>query len=89
MVLLCDEVEECWIKMGIRGDMEVPFWPEMGRDKSRQIALHFFACLKDPNAFCKMQQEGNFTEIEILIFLEMIDWYQDNFITHPVTVDAF
>lgn len=67
--------------MGIRGDMEARYWAEMGHDKPREMAEHFFECLKDPNVWTRMQRDNGLTDSEIVAFLQCIEWVKDEIIT--------
>lgn len=68
--------------MGIRGDMEIRFWGEVGEAKTREIVEHFFECLKDPNAWQRMQRELELTDEETSTFLHCVDWMKEKMVTH-------
>lgn len=67
--------------MGIRADMEARYWKELGREKAREIAEHCFECLKDPNAWMRMQREMELTDAETCLYLHCIDWLKENMLT--------
>ena len=73
--------------MGIRADMEAKYWASLGREGAREFAGHCFECLKDPNAWLKMQAELELTDAQISSYLECIDWLKENMLTRE-TVDG-